>query len=122
MLALKSILSAADEAPTLVFDEIDAGIGGRVATVVGRKLWGLTRGHQVLCVTHVPQIACLADHHVSVAKSESGARTVTSAVAVTGADRVQAVHEMLGAAGEASRLNAREMLDQAWEWKGLQSM
>ena len=122
MLALKSILSAADEVPTLVFDEIDAGIGGRVATVVGRKLWGLTRGHQVVCVTHVPQIACLADHHISVAKSVSGARTVTSAAAVTGGDRVQAVHEMLGAAGEASRQNAREMLDQASEWKGLQSM
>ena len=71
MLAIKSILSAADQIPILVFDEIDAGIGGRVGSVLGQKLWGLSESHTVLCVTHLPQIACYADHHAKVTKTES---------------------------------------------------
>ena len=63
MLAIKSILSTADQIPILVFDEIDAGIGGRVGSVLGQKLWGLSKNHLVLCVTHLPQIACYADYH-----------------------------------------------------------
>ena len=117
MLAVKSILSAADEVPTLVFDEIDAGIGGRVGTVVGRKLWGLSARHQVICVTHQPQIASLADHHIGVAKSTMDGRAVTSAASLTGDSRVHELHQMLGAVGEAARLSAREMLEQAEEWK-----
>lgn len=117
MLAVKSILSAADEVPTLVFDEIDAGIGGRVGTVVGHKLWGLSERHQVVCVTHLPQIASLADQHIGVAKSTIGGRAVTTAAALTGDSRVHEVHQMLGAVGESTRLSAREMLDQAEVWK-----
>ena len=69
MLAIKTILSTADRIPILVFDEVDAGIGGRIGSVLGQKLWGLSRSHQVLCVTHLPQIACYADHHTKVVKT-----------------------------------------------------
>ena len=71
MLAIKTILSTADQIPILVFDEVDAGIGGRVGSVLGQKLWGLSKTHQVLCVTHLPQIACYADHHAKVTKLAS---------------------------------------------------
>ena len=75
MLAIKTILSTADQIPILVFDEVDAGIGGRVGSVLGEKLWGLSKSHQVLCVTHLPQIACYADHHARVTKLASHDRT-----------------------------------------------
>ena len=68
MLALKNVLARADQIPTLIFDEIDQGIGGRVGTVVGQKLWQLGRQHQVLCVTHLPQLAAFGDQHLRVRK------------------------------------------------------
>ena len=117
MLAIKSILSAADQIPILVFDEIDAGIGGRVGSVLGRKLWGLSKNHLVLCVTHLPQIACYADHHARVAKVASHDRTVTSVEVLDGEARVAELSQMLGSDSGASRTNATEMLRQARRWK-----
>ncbi len=125
MLAIKSILSTADQIPILVFDEIDAGIGGRVGSVLGRKLWDLSKNHLVLCVTHLPQIACYADHHARVAKVASHDRTVTSVEVLDGEDRVAELSQMLGSDSGASRTNATEMLRQAMSWKeskGLQPL
>ena len=76
-LALKTVLARADETPTLIFDEVDAGIGGRSADPVGRMLWRLARDHQVVCVTHLPQIAAYADNHLRIEKAERDGRTVT---------------------------------------------
>ena len=117
MLAIKSILSTADQIPILVFDEIDAGIGGRVGSVLGRKLWGLSRNHLVLCVTHLPQIACYADHHAKVAKLASHDRTVTSVEVLDGEARVTELSQMLGSDSGATRTSATEMLRQAVSWK-----
>ena len=72
MLALKNILARADEIPSLIFDEIDQGIGGRVGLVVGFKLWHLARNHQVFCVTHLPQLAAFGDEHYQVQKLITG--------------------------------------------------
>jgi DNA repair protein RecN (Recombination protein N) len=72
MLAMKTVLSTVDHTPVLIFDEIDAGLGGRAGVVVGRKLWALASSHQVLCVTHLPQIAAFGDAHYLVAKAEHG--------------------------------------------------
>ena len=117
MLAIKSILSTADQIPILVFDEIDAGIGGRVGSLLGQKLWGLSKSHLVLCVTHLPQIACYADHHAKVAKLASHDRTVTTVEVLDGEDRVTELSQMLGSDSGATRTNASEMLRQATSWK-----
>ena len=117
MLAIKSILSTADQIPILVFDEIDAGIGGRVGSVLGRKLWDLSKNHLVLCVTHLPQIACYADHHARVAKVAWHDRTVTSVEVLEGEARVAELSQMLGSDSGAARTNATEMLLQARSWK-----
>ena len=117
MLAIKSILSTADQIPILVFDEIDAGVGGRVGSVLGQKLWGLSRNHLVLCVTHLPQIACYADHHAKVTKLASHDRTVTSVEVLDGEARVTELSQMLGSDSGATRTSATEMLRQAVSWK-----
>lgn len=118
MLALKTILSHADAVPILIFDEIDSGISGRSGQVVGEKLWGLGRTHQVLCITHLPQIAALGDRHFQVAKALRGDRTATEVTALEGASRVDELGQMLGgSATNASRANARELLERAAEWK-----
>jgi DNA repair protein RecN (Recombination protein N) len=97
---------------TLVFDEIDTGIGGRAAETVGKKLKRLARAHQVLCVTHLPQIATFGDHHFVIEKKESGGRTKTSIRAVTGEERTEEVARMLSGAKltEASRKHAEQMI------------
>jgi len=117
MLALKTVLTQADRTPTLIFDEIDAGIGGRVGSVVGHKLWALTAGggdvacrHQVLCVTHLPQLASYGDVHYHVSKAVVGERTVTKVDAMDGAVREQELASMLGAVTERTQASAREML------------
>jgi DNA repair protein RecN (Recombination protein N) len=117
MLALKTVLAQADRTPTLIFDEIDAGIGGRVGSVVGHKLWGLTRGdgdlgrcHQVLCVTHLPQLASYGDLHLHVSKGVVGGRTVTSVQFLEGEALEQEMAGMLGAVTERTRASAVEML------------
>ena len=117
MLAIKTILSTADQIPILVFDEVDAGIGGRAGSVLGEKLWGLSKSHQVLCVTHLPQIACYADHHAKVTKLASHDRTATSVEVLDGEARVTELSQMLGSDSGATRTNALEMLLQAKNWK-----
>ena len=117
MLAIKTILSTADQIPILVFDEVDAGVGGRVGSVLGQKLWGLSKSHLVLCVTHLPQIACYADHHAKVTKLASHDRTMTSVEVLDGEARVTELSQMLGSDSGATRTNALEMLRQAKSWK-----
>ena len=117
MLAIKTILSTADQIPILVFDEVDAGVGGRVGSVLGQKLWGLSKSHLVLCVTHLPQIACYADHHAKVTKLASHDRTVTSVEVLDGEARVTELSQMLGSDSGATRTNIMEMLRQAKSWK-----
>ena len=97
---------------TLVFDEIDTGIGGRAAEAVGKKLKSLARGHQVLCVTHLPQIATFGDHHYVIEKKEVGGRTRTSIREVTGEERTEEVARMLSGAKltETSRKHAEQMI------------
>jgi DNA repair protein RecN (Recombination protein N) len=121
MLAMKTVLSAADEVPVLIFDEIDAGLGGRGGPVVGRRLWTLGRGHQVLCVTHLPQIAAFGDAHYKVAKSVVEGRTVTSVAPLASSSRTDELAEMLGTASDATHLSALEMAEEVEKWKADQS-
>jgi DNA repair protein RecN (Recombination protein N) len=95
-LAIKQVLAAADETPTLVFDEVDAGIGGRTADPVGRGLWALARRHQVLVVTHLPQIAAHADAHFRIAKRERDGRTITEIERLDREGRIVELAAMLG--------------------------
>jgi DNA repair protein RecN (Recombination protein N) len=118
-LAVKQVLAEVDETPVLVFDEIDTGIGGRSADPVGRSLWTLARDHQVLCVTHLPQIAAYADAHYRIAKGARDGRTVTEIIALDHVAREVELALMIGGpdGGEASRLSARELLDRAAAWR-----
>ena len=118
-LAIKRVLAEADATPTLVFDEVDTGIGGRSADPVGRSLWGLARRHQVLCVTHLPQIAAHADAHYRIAKRERDGRTVTEVERLDREGRIVELAAMLGGGpGEAAALaSARELLDRAEAWR-----
>ena len=95
-LAVKQVLAEVDETPTLVFDEIDTGIGGRSADPVGRSLWVLARDHQVLCVTHLPQIAAYADAHYRIAKRERDGRTVTEVTRLSRTERETELAQMIG--------------------------
>ena len=114
MLAMKTALSAADLIPTLIFDEIDAGIGGRTGSIVGHKLRTLAEAHQVFCVTHLPQIACYGARHLRVVKSVIGERTTSSAQALSPEERVEELALMLGGAvTEATRRSAEELLNRA---------
>jgi DNA repair protein RecN (Recombination protein N) len=119
-LAIKQILAEADETPTLVFDEIDTGIGGRSADPIGRSLWTLGRRHQVLCVTHLPQIAAHADAHFRIVKRERDGRTITEVTRLDHEDRVAELAAMLGGEGSAAepaKASARELLDRAQAWR-----
>jgi DNA repair protein RecN (Recombination protein N) len=113
MLALKRVLTQADHTPTLIFDEVDQGIGGRIGSVVGEKLWGLTAGHQVLVVTHLPQLAGYADRHFRVEKQINANRTSTVVRPLGDEDRLSELAEMLGATGEGSRQSAMEIITEA---------
>jgi DNA repair protein RecN (Recombination protein N) len=118
MLALKTILAAADATPTLIFDEIDAGISGRSGQIVGEKLWQLTRNHQVICVTHLPQIAAFADTHYNVNKQVYDERTVTIVNELRPEQRVREIaHIMGGSVTEFSMKSAEEMLARSYLWK-----
>ncbi len=142
-LAVKQVLAAADETPTLVFDEVDAGIGGRTAEPVGRSLWALARNHQVLVVTHLPQIAAHADAHFRITKRERDGRTITEVERLDREGRIVELAAMLGGppgapdvaaaspptagglvavgpgrAGSAVLASARELLDAAEGWRG----
>ena len=112
MLAIKTVMAERDRVPSLVFDEVDAGIGGAVAEVVGRKLKAISRSHQVFCITHLPQIAALADAHFRIAKQESGKRTRTTILPLGPEERVDEIARMSGGREitDATRRHAREML------------
>ena len=131
MLALKSVLAHADATPTLIFDEIDQGIGGRVGAVVGQKLWNLTVAtankssgkdeatsaqHQVLCITHLPQLAAFGDQHYTVKKrvyTDNGVeRTGTVVDKLEGEVRIEELMQMLGATTKAGRQSVEEMIDE----------
>jgi DNA repair protein RecN (Recombination protein N) len=115
MLALKSILSEADQTPTLVFDEIDVGVGGRSGQVVGETLWSLTKNHQVIVITHLPQIAAFGDSHFQIAKSERDGRVVSTIDALDESARKRELAAMLDGTPitESSLRSAAEMLDRA---------
>ena len=142
MLALKTVLGRADHTPTLIFDEIDVGIGGRVGATVGKKLWELTAGrggakpngpsdqngsraaevsevmHQVLCITHLPQLAGFGDLHFAVRKQVVDQRTRTELIHLTGKERVDELAAMLGSNSDAGRISAEEMLAEVAAAKG----
>jgi DNA repair protein RecN (Recombination protein N) len=113
MLALKNVLAKADDIPTLIFDEIDQGIGGRVGMVVGEKLWQLGRRHEVLCVTHLPQLAAFGDQHFHVRKLVEDGRTTTQVEELDERTRREELAQMMGSLNEANRHAAEETLNQA---------
>lgn len=113
MLALKNVLARADSIPTLVFDEVDQGIGGRVGSVVGEKLWQLARQHQVFVVTHLPQLAAFGDQHYRVGKQVQDGRTITQVEKLSDANRLEELAQMLGNLSDANRKAAQEALSQA---------
>jgi len=119
LLALKSALAEADTIPVLIFDEIDIGIGGRSGEVIGKKLWNLARHHQVICVTHLPQIAAFADAQYRVNKQTTGARTVSTIESIQGEARFKELAVMIaGARYTPTALNAaRELIEKAESWK-----
>ncbi len=110
MLALKYVLAQADYIPTLIFDEIDQGIGGRAGGIVGKKLWELSRQHQVLCVTHLPQLAAYSGQHFHVEKDLQADRTITKVNQVQGQERVLELAHMLGSVSEGTLKSAQELI------------
>jgi DNA repair protein RecN (Recombination protein N) len=118
MLALKSILSAADATPTLVFDEIDVGVGGRSGQVVGEKLWGLSDDHQVLVITHLPQIAAFGSAHFRIAKVQRDGRAISRVHQIANEERIDELAAMLNGepVTEAARANAQQMLARVETW------
>jgi DNA repair protein RecN (Recombination protein N) len=113
MLALKATLSHADSTPTLIFDEIDQGIGGRVGTTVGEKLWGLARAHQVLCITHLPQLASFGDAHFKVEKLAQDGRTSTAVRKLDRKMRLDELAQMLGTSGKPAIQGAEQLIKEA---------
>ena len=114
-LAISVITSKASFTPTLIFDEVDAGIGGAVAETVGKLLHQLGQSHQILCVTHLPQVAAQGNHHLKVSKSQSADKTVSQVQALGRSERVEEVARMLGGATitDTTRRHARELLGQS---------
>ncbi len=119
MLALKTALAQVDQTPTLIFDEIDQGIGGRVGDVVGRKLWGLAAeaNHQVVVVTHLPQLAGYGDVHFHVSKAIDAGRTITHVAGLDRAGRVRELAAMLGTQGDTAVQGAESILQHVAEAK-----
>ncbi|MEM9776588.1 MAG: DNA repair protein RecN, partial [Chloroflexota bacterium] len=115
MLALKTALAQVDATPTLIFDEIDQGIGGRIGAVVGEKLWSLSgkAGHQVICVTHLPQMAGFGDVHFKVKKQEDSGRTTTAVAKLAHHERIEELADMLGVKDDLGKVNARSLLQEA---------
>ncbi|HEX9146562.1 MAG TPA: DNA repair protein RecN, partial [Candidatus Binatia bacterium] len=112
MLAIKALVLTPGDIPTLLFDEVDAGIGGGVAEIVGKKLKQVAAAHQVVCVTHLPQIAALADSHHAVRKEVSKGRTVTHVMRLNAKERIDEIARMLGGIKitDKARRHAEEMV------------
>jgi len=119
LLALKSILSRVDEVPTLIFDEVDVGVGGRAGYVVGEKLWSISDRHQVICITHLPQVAAFGDIHYGISKAFSADRTRTSVQRLDPEQRIDEIAAMLDGTpiSEHSRRSAKEMLERSGQYK-----
>jgi len=117
MLALKNVLANADQVPSLIFDEIDQGIGGRVGIVVGEKLWNLSHQHQVMCITHLPQLAAYGDQHYKVTKEIMNGRTHTEVLLIQGVERQNELAQMLGPVSEGTLQSANEILAMVQERK-----
>ena len=119
MLAIKTVLADTDDIPTLIFDEIDTGISGRTAQKVSEKLSVISRSHQVICITHLPQIAAMADVHFVIKKTETEGRNVTAIERLTEDESMDELARLLGGARitEAVRTNAGEMKKLAKEVK-----
>jgi len=115
MLALKTTVAGVDGIPTLVFDEVDAGIGGRVGLQVGDTMRRVASEHQVFAISHLPQIAARAHHHIIVAKGAKSGVTTADIIVVDGAARVAEIARMLGGDPESkvSRAHAKELLESA---------
>lgn len=113
MLALKTILSSVDQTPTLIFDEVDTGVGGRSGAVVGEKLRDLGHHHQVICITHLPSVAAMGNLHLRIEKQVAGERTRTTVYPLEGPERVEEIASMLGGipVGESARQAAVDLLD-----------
>ncbi|HTL61299.1 MAG TPA: DNA repair protein RecN [Nitrospira sp.] len=106
MLALKTVLAESDHVPVLVFDEVDTGVGGAVAAAMGTRLRNLGAYHQVFCITHLPQVASQAEHHLLVAKGQKGKRTTTSVTLLTGVGREEEIARMLGGETVTNKVRA----------------
>lgn len=117
MLALKNVLARADQIPTLIFDEIDQGIGGRVGGTVGEKLWSLGRAHQVMVITHLPQLAAFGDQHFQVQKVIENNRTLTRLSKLTGEPRTLELAQMLGDVTEGTLRSAHDIQQNAQLFK-----
>jgi DNA repair protein RecN (Recombination protein N) len=117
MLALKNVLARADEVPTLIFDEIDQGIGGRVGGTVGEKLWSLGRAHQVMVITHLPQLAVFGDQHFQVQKVIESGRTLTQVTSLHGEPRTLELAQMLGDVTEGTIRSAHDIMQSAQNFK-----
>lgn len=111
MLAIKNVLAQADFISTLVFDEIDQGIGGRIGAVVGEKLYRLTEKHQVICITHLPQLAGFGQQHYQVSKDVESGRSVIQVREISGQDRTKELATMLGGPSEKNLESAQELLE-----------
>ena len=111
MLAIKNVLAQADHISTLVFDEIDQGIGGRIGAVVGEKLYRLTAKHQVICITHLPQLAGFGQQHYQVSKDVEGGRSYIQVQEISGEERIKELATMLGGPSEKNLESARELLN-----------
>jgi DNA repair protein RecN (Recombination protein N) len=109
---MKHVLARTGSVGTMVFDEVDSGIGGATAEIVGKKIKDVAARHQVLCITHLPQIACFGDRHYVVAKEIAGERTMTTVQVLSEEDRVEELTRMLSGLErtETTRRHAREML------------
>jgi DNA repair protein RecN (Recombination protein N) len=115
ILALKNVLSLTGSVLSIVFDEVDNGIGGAVAEIVGRKLKAVSVNHQIICITHLPQIACFGDHHMYVSKKVVKGRTITFVNELDNAEKIEEISRMLGGVNvtPTTREHAREMFNSA---------
>ena len=113
MLAFKSILAFLDKIPTLIFDEIDAGISGRTAQIVGEKIYNISKKHQVICISHLPQIAALADSHFVINKISKDNRTITKVTKLSEEERIEEMARLLGGVNltKTTLKHASEMIE-----------
>lgn len=122
MLAIKSVLADNDQIPVLIFDEIDTGVGGVLASEVGKAMYRLSNSHQLLCISHLHQIASLSDHHFKVYKETNADRTVTRVKKLDKEERITEIARMLGGDSEMSIKHAREIIEQGSETRMLEKI